>query len=82
MLIKDIDPSSSGQLNSNDWKRWGYNTLRFSSPAILAFLFALQAGFLNEGRISEEIIVFAFGMGGQAMIASLIDLFTKLRDGP
>lgn len=59
-------------LNKQDWKKWAKNTLLFSSPAILAFLLAVQSG---------ADLDFAKGAALQAFLASSIDLLRKFREG-
>lgn len=59
-------------LNLVELKKWGVNLLVFSSPTLLAFLFAVQSG---KGF---EVAQF---MAYQALLASLIDLLVKFKQG-
>lgn len=59
-------------LNKQDIKKWAKNTVLFSSPAILAFLLAVQSG---------ADLDFAKGAAAQAFLASSIDLLKKFRAG-
>lgn len=61
--------SDKWSLNKYDLKKWGKNILIFSSPAIVAFLVALQSGSSLE---------LAKGAVLQAFVATVIDLFRKL----
>lgn len=63
--------SKKNKLNRSEVKAWARNTLLFSSPALLAFLTALQGGSLE----------FALGAGYSALLASLIDLIKKFKEG-
>ena len=74
--------SLEGELNKNDWKRWAKNLLLFSSPAILAVLIALQGMITNANFLpTKEQLLFAAGAGYSAILASLIDLFQKYKQG-
>lgn len=64
--------SEKNSLNRDELTRWGKNALIFSSPAVVAFLVALQSGSSLE---------MAKGAALQALLASLIDLFRKFRQG-
>ena len=58
-------------LNRAEVEKWLNNTFLFSIPALLAFLTALQGGNLQ----------FALGAGYSALLASLIDLIKKYKEG-
>lgn len=58
-------------LTREDLKRWGKNVLIFSSPALLAFCYALQTGGFT----------FALGAFYSALLAALIDLLRKYSSG-
>lgn len=63
-----MNKSEKFHLNSEDVKRWGKNTLIFSTPAIIAGLIALQTN--SDPKI-------AIGAMYQALIAAAIDLLRK-----
>lgn len=60
--------SDKFKLSSEDINKWIRNTLLFSSPAILAFLIALQGGADFD---------FAKGAAFSALLGSAIDLVKK-----
>lgn len=64
--------SPKNTLSKEDIKSWLMNLLVFSSPALIAFLTALQNG------VDYKI---AWGMLCQAFMASGIDLLIKLKAG-
>lgn len=58
-------------LTKQDFIKWAKNLLIFSTPAILAFLSALQT----------HDFTFALGAGYSALAASGLDLYGKYRAG-
>lgn len=67
-----MKPSKKFDLNLLDIKKWIKNTLLFSSPAIFAFLTALQGG---------QSLDFALGAAYSAVLAAGIDLTKKFIAG-
>ena len=64
--------SAKYSVNRADVEQWVENTLIFSSPAILAFLLALQSG---------SSLHLALAMAEQAFLASSIDFVRKFIAG-
>lgn len=64
--------SFKNNLNTEEWEKWAKNTLLFSTPAILAVLLALQSG---------QNVELAVGAGYSALLAAVIDLIKKYRQG-
>lgn len=72
--------SDGNELNKKDWKRVFRNFFLFSSPAILAVLFALQGFITNENHLPNQAQIWlAIGSGYQAFLASFIDLLQKYK---
>ncbi len=61
-----------GQLNEEELKKWGLNTLKFFAPAILIFLSALQ----NGTPVKQAMYAIYLWL-----INVVIDLVTKLAQG-
>lgn len=74
--------SKQFNLSSLDVQKWFKNTLLFSSPAILSFLFVLQGAYVNHQSFpNQQEMVFAFGAAYSALLASAIDLLKKYVSG-
>ena len=72
--------SKENSLSTQDLKNWGKNVLLFSTPAVLAFLLALQGSIAN-GRFlpNQQELTFAFGAGYSALLGAIIDLVKKYK---
>ncbi len=63
--------SPKGQINLEDLKSWGKQTLIFASPLLLIFLYQLQAG-----KSWEEALPVVYGV----LIQTLINLLLKFNN--
>lgn len=81
VLTTEFKGTSDGdQLNKHDWSRIIRNFLVFSSPALLAALFALQGFITNENHLPNQAQIWlAIGSGYQALLASVIDTIQKFK---
>ena len=81
VLTTEFKGTSDGdQLNKKDWQRVFRNFVVFSTPAILAVLFALQGFITNENHLPNQAQIWlAIGSGYQAILASIIDVFQKFK---
>ena len=69
-------------LNSDEIQAWKHETIVFSTPFLLAILNALSSAFANRhGLPTPEDLVFALGAGYSALLASLINLLGKYKQG-
>jgi len=67
-----MESSKAWRLNQQDITKWVNNFFIFCSPAIIIFLTTLQTG--GDWRIAQGALY-------QAILASSIDLFQKLKSG-
>lgn len=72
MIFTTAKVSPSGKLNKEDLKRWGWNLLVFTAPALAIFFGQLAAGV--DWKIAGGVALLAF-------YGALADILKKLQDG-
>lgn len=72
MIFTTAKVSPSGKLNKEDLKRWGWNLLVFTAPALAIFFGQLAAGV--DWKIAGSVALLAF-------YGALADILKKLKDG-
>lgn len=74
--------SNVNSLNKADLKAWGMNILKYEAPAILTVLVTLSGLYIQSHRFPNlSELLFVAGVGYAAVLASLIDLLNKFRNG-
>lgn len=72
----------ANSLNKDEIRAWKHETIVFSTPFLLAILNALSSAFANRhGLPTTDDLVFALGAGYSALLASLINLLGKYKQG-